>query len=312
MVQLSSEELEIAVCFLNGILLPEIYVKKIDLAKSENGIYPLSLMQARNGKLYGMTRSGGAYNQGVIFEWNILTNTYTKKIDFNRSVTGQFPRGSLIQADNGKLYGINNYGEKIDGGVLFELDPETNIFTKRVEFGEGNNGFWPEGSLIQANNGKIYGTTERGGIYGGGVLFEWDPVNNEYTKKFDFDINGYYPDGSLIQGSNGKLYGMTNSGGLSGAGILFEYDIAANSCTKKADLGNLIGGRKLLGYLLQASNGKIYGMAYAEGSTFRGVLFEYDPVTNIAIKKFDFTKNSGTTPSSNLIEIGNSDPHSAS
>jgi hypothetical protein len=35
------------------------------------------------------------------------------------------------------------------------------------------------------------------------------------------------------------------------------------------------------------------------------VLFEYDPLTNIAVKKFDFTKNSGTTPSSNLIEVGN-------
>jgi uncharacterized repeat protein (TIGR03803 family) len=283
----------------------KIYVKKIDLVKSENGTYPLSLMQARNGKFYGMTRSGGEYNQGVIFEWNILTNTYTKKIDFNRTVTGQFPRGSLIQADNGKLYGINNYGEKIDGGVLFEWDPETNIFTKRVEFGEVDNGFWPEGSLIQANNGKFYGTTERGGIYGGGVLYEWDPVNNKYTKKYDFDISGYYPDGALIQGFNGKLYGMTNSGGTAGGGVLFEYDIAENSCSIKIELGNLIGGRKLLGYLLQASNGKIYGMAYAEGNTFRGVLFEYDPVTNIAIKKFDFTKNSGTTPSSNLIEVGN-------
>jgi uncharacterized repeat protein (TIGR03803 family) len=283
----------------------KVYIKRIDLTNSKNGMMPYSLTVARNGRLYGMTRAGGAYGYGVIFEWDIRSNTYTKKIDLNQMETGISPRGNLIQAGNGKFYGVTKIGEEIDAGVLFEWDPETNSFIKRVEFGGAEKGFWPEGAIVEANNGKIYGTTERGGEFEGGVLFEWDPVNNKYKKKFDFGINGYYPDGSLIQAHNGKLYGMTNHGGISGAGILFEYDLLTDVCIKKLDLASVLGGRKLLGYLLQASNGKIYGMAYAEGNTFRGVLFEYDPVTNKAIKKFDFTKESGTTPSSNLIEIGN-------
>jgi uncharacterized repeat protein (TIGR03803 family) len=283
----------------------KIYSKKIDLAKIDNGRMPFSLMQAKNGRFYGTTLSGGANGQGVIFEWDMQANTYTKKIDFNQSQTGAYPRGSLIQADNGKMFGLTQFGRGIDGGVLFEWDPETNIYINRVEFTDGENGFWPKGSPLLAKNGKIYGTTERGGIYEGGVLFEWDPVKEKYTKKHDFDISGYYPDGTLIQGFDGKLYGMTNGGGASGVGILFEYDLQSNTFSKKLDLASVIGGRKLLGYLFQASNGKIYGMAYAEGNTFGGVLFEYDPVTNSAIKKFEFTKKSGTTPSSKLIEIGN-------
>ena len=40
------------------------------------------LCQASNGKLYGMTSRGGAQG-GVIFEYDTITNTYTKYIDFD-------------------------------------------------------------------------------------------------------------------------------------------------------------------------------------------------------------------------------------
>ena len=45
-----------------------------------------------------MTSYGGQYDYGVIFEYDTLTNTYTKKIDFDGSNMGSHPMGSLMQA----------------------------------------------------------------------------------------------------------------------------------------------------------------------------------------------------------------------
>ena len=61
----------------------------------------LKLCEATNGKLYGLTYLGGAYNRGVLFEYDPLTNTYDKKIDFDGIDKGSGPYGSLIQASNG-------------------------------------------------------------------------------------------------------------------------------------------------------------------------------------------------------------------
>jgi uncharacterized repeat protein (TIGR03803 family) len=48
-------------------------------------------------------------------------------------------------------------------------------------------------------NGKFYGTTNKGGTSDGGVIFEWDPETNIYTKKIDMDIDkGYNPIATLV------------------------------------------------------------------------------------------------------------------
>ena len=106
-----------------------------------NGATPFgTLIQAANGKLYGMTNSGGA-GSGVIFEYDPLTDICIKKIDFSAS-DGSYPHGSLVQASNGKLYGMTNTGGLNAYGVIFELDPATNNFVKKMEFG-GTNGSYP-------------------------------------------------------------------------------------------------------------------------------------------------------------------------
>ncbi|HLO57891.1 MAG TPA: choice-of-anchor tandem repeat GloVer-containing protein [Bacteroidales bacterium] len=54
------------------------------------------LCLANNGKFYGMTREGGLYNLGILFEWDPSTNVYIKKLDFNGTENGSRPMGSLI------------------------------------------------------------------------------------------------------------------------------------------------------------------------------------------------------------------------
>jgi uncharacterized repeat protein (TIGR03803 family) len=79
---------------------------------------------------------------------------------------------------------------------------------------DGANGAIPQGSLMQASDGKLYGMTSYGGSSVAGDIFSFDPSTSTYTKLKDFDgINGRNPWGSLIEASDGKLYGMTYAGG---------------------------------------------------------------------------------------------------
>ena len=287
------------------------FTKKMDFDGTNKGSYPYgSLMQASNGKLYGMTKYGGSmgsygYGYGVLFEYNPATNTFTKKIDFDNTLKGSNPNGSLMQASNGKLYGMTRKGGSNDYGVIFEYDPVTNTFTKKTDFDGSNKGRYPYGSLMQASNGKLYGMTYGGGTQGGGVLFEFDPASNTFTKKIDFDGSnkGSNPFGSLTQVSNGKLYGMTREGGTQGGGVLFEYDPATNTFTKKTDFDGTNKGKNSRGSLMQASNGKLYGMTKYGGSNNYGVLFEYDPATNTFTKKTNFDGTNGSMPYGDLIEF---------
>ena len=62
-------------------------------------------MQASDGKLYGMTTDGGSNGHGVIFSFDPSTSIYTKLKDFD-GLNGCGPYGSLMQASDGKLYGM--------------------------------------------------------------------------------------------------------------------------------------------------------------------------------------------------------------
>lgn len=187
-----------------------------------------SLLKASNGKLYGMACTGGTSNFGVIFEYDMLTDTYVIKFNFNGSM-GAHPYGSLIEIDN-KLWGMTQQGGAYGKGVIFEYDPETNNYTKKHDF-DGTDGATPYGDLLKASNGKLYGLTYEGGnggIWGNhGVLFEFDPTLNTYSKKYDFDYGrgvytGARPYGTMIQGSDGKLYGFASDGGPD-TGVIFSY-----------------------------------------------------------------------------------------
>jgi uncharacterized repeat protein (TIGR03803 family) len=283
---------------------------KIDFKETESGCKPQgSLIQADNGKIYGMTKEGGANNLGVLFELDPTTNTYSKKLDFNGTENGRNPYGSLIQTTNGKLYGSTSLGGEYDSGVLFEWDPATDTYTKRLDFNGPENGSWPSGSLIQADNGKLYGITSHGGTNNEGVLFEWDPATNTYTKKLDFNQNesGYCPSGSLIQTDNGKLYGFVHQDGETFIRkLLFEWDPATNIYTKKYFFDYAIKGVEPTGFLIQADNGKLYGLTSDGGLCNYGVLFEWDPATDTYTKKIDFNwAEDGANPEGSLIQAGN-------
>ena len=259
-----------------------------------------ALLQASDGKLYGLTSAGGAsFSYGTIFQFDPTTNNYTKKVNFN-STNGDGPKGSLIQATDGKLYGMTFYGGTNDLGVIFQYDPSTNALVKKIDFSAtlGNS---PAGSLIQATDGNMYGMTSVGGTNNLGVLFQYNPTTNAYTKKIDFSgtTNGSGPVGSLIQASDGKLYGMTKLGGANNSGIIFQYDPTTSVFIKKIDLTGSSGaaiGHWPTGSLIQANDGKLYGVTGGYP-----ILFQYDFVNNV----YSYKVNLPPTPEGTLLQASN-------
>lgn len=276
------------------------YTKKLDFSGT-NGVMPFGRMAlGSNNKLYGMTEQGGTGSKGVLFEYDPATNTYTKKIDFTGASNGGFPRGGLTRIGNGKFYGMTTYGGAADKGVLFEFDPTTSTHTKKLDFNSTGNGREPGESLVMASNNKLYGTTPYGGTSDKGILYEFDQLTLQFTKKIDFNgANGRSPVGKLITVSNGKLYGVTFGGGTTDTGVLFEYDPVTNIFTKKIDFLGFASGITL------GSNNKLYGTLSGGALSF-GVLFEYDLATSTYTKKLDFAGGAdGSGPVGSLLQSSN-------
>jgi uncharacterized repeat protein (TIGR03803 family) len=277
-----------------------------------NGSNPSgSLIEASDGKLYGMTTFGGSNNLGVIFSFDPSSSTYTKLKDFY-GADGDNPYGNLIQATDGKLYGMTVYGGSVGGlfgyGVIFSFDPSSSTYTKLKGF-DGTNGENPYGSLIQASDGKLYGMTLYGGIGrdeeagGGGVIFSFDPSTSTYTKLKDFDrTNGRYPYGSLMQASDGKLYGTTFQGGSSDVGVIFSFDPSSSTYTMLKDFGINETGSNVSASLIQARDGKLYGMTQLGGSKGFGVIFSFDPTSFTYTKLIDFDGANGANPYGSLMQ----------
>src|ERR1039458_6463194 len=107
----------------------------------------------------------------------------------------------------------------------------------------GQTGYGPFGSVMQATNGRFYGTTEAGGIYRSGNVFEVTsggdlrvlysfcakPVADECT-------DGANSISAPVLASDGNLYGVTMAGG-SNAGDIKGGDTFGSGTVYKLTLG---------------------------------------------------------------------------
>ena len=276
-----------------------------------DGLNPYSsLVETSNGKLYGMTWTGGTFNGGVIFSLDPITSSYSVVKNFD-AVNGGNPQFTELQTNaDGKLCGLTGKGGNDNRGVIFLFDPSTSTYNKLKDFGD-DNAFSPQGTLCKASNGKYYGMTSQGGTSNVGVIFSFDRATSTYTVVKNFNsTDGANPSGSLIQASNGKLYGMTVNGGASDAGVIFSFDPFDASYTVLKNFTSLTGTNPF-GSLLQASDGKLYGMTFQGGTSASpfnqgyGVIFSFDPATSIYSVLNNFDLNQGGKPYGSLIQASN-------
>ena len=122
------------------------------------------LFPAANGRLYGVTTTGGALGYGTLF--SITTEGAINILHHFSNSDGGVPTAGLWQASDGKLYGTN--------GTLFRILPDGTGFETVYSFlnGEGPTGIGP--GVVQGLDGKLYGTTTLGGDAEAGQVFSID------------------------------------------------------------------------------------------------------------------------------------------
>jgi uncharacterized repeat protein (TIGR03803 family) len=165
-----------------------------------------SLCLASDSLLYGMTNSGGSLGYGVLFGFNPKNYQCKNAVNFN-DTDGAYAFSNLIEGTDGKLYGMTEGGGIAGAGVVLSYKPGDSIDNVCVDLTEatGANSF---GSVIQAPDGLLYGTTAYGGSKDSGVIFNYDPVAHIYTKLMDFNSwsgTGFYPNASLLYVSDTVL-----------------------------------------------------------------------------------------------------------
>ncbi|RAW00187.1 choice-of-anchor tandem repeat GloVer-containing protein [Pseudochryseolinea flava] len=270
--------------------LSNVVTKKIDLTTT-NGYEAKGAMTLYNGIFYGLTTRGGENNTGVIFSWDPVSNVYTRLSSFPAGVTESTRQLTL---SNGKFYGTYRQGS-LGTGTVFEWDPSTSTFSKTIT---------PaciDGVCIPVHdvavwNGKVYGYlfTDQGGI------FEWAPETNTFQLKLNFNNKGISSPAGKLAFKDGKFYGVTTFGGDGSAGVIFEWNPATNVYRKKINFNAAPNGNRPLGPLTLAED-KLYGMTNEGGSANKGVLFEFDPVTKVYTKLYDFTTAQGASPRGTLV-----------
>jgi uncharacterized repeat protein (TIGR03803 family) len=295
--------------------LTNTYIRRASF-NDTSGAYPRStLVQAPNGKLYGIAQYGGSGSAlscaggcGVLFEFDTTTNLISKKKDFGGSI-GDAPVGELVIGGLNKLYGVASISTGVAGsnfgGLIFEYNYATNVLTTKTQL-TSTTGDYPQSGLILANNGLMYGvTTANASSAFMGSLYEYNAVTNVLAKKVEFSgvANGANPSGELVQASNTDLYGTTERGGTADLGTVFKYNIATATLTKLVDF---TGGNGSLpnSKLVQAIDGKIYGVTSAGGSSGAGIIFQIDLATGSFTKMVDFAPSTGRNPSyGGLVEV---------
>jgi uncharacterized repeat protein (TIGR03803 family) len=256
----------------------QIKYSLVNYYRDGDGSFPYytALLQTNDGSLFGTTIYGGSNEGGVIFKYDLGSSTYTKKYNFSKPINGLGLGMLVASSSTKKLYGLTDNGGAIDRGVLYEYDPISKVYIKKIDL-EDSPSFG--GKLIEGPNGKLYWISSGTAVYG--AIFGYDPLTNVVIREYDFqgDGLGKYPVGSLFLASNNKLYGFTTNGGSNDGGILFEYDPVTRVFAKKIDLPDPRQIGRPQGQLSQASSGKIYGSTYPQYGS-KSVVFEYDLLAN--------------------------------
>jgi uncharacterized repeat protein (TIGR03803 family) len=137
----------------------------------KDGGYPSAgVVRDSAGNLFGPTESGGAYNQGTVFE---LTAAGTEKVlySFTGGADGCSLEGGIVKKGS-NIYGTTYMCGAYNFGTVFRVTTagkETTLHS----FNGSTDGGHPWGAdLVMDKYGNLYGTTGSGGTGSNGTVFE--------------------------------------------------------------------------------------------------------------------------------------------
>jgi uncharacterized repeat protein (TIGR03803 family) len=201
--------------------------------------------QASNGRLYGTTYSGGCYDPGSIFSTAADGTDYKVLHSFAWTVAtppcgeggygwgdGTLPNTAPVDGGDGWLYGttLGSFFAGTNNGTLYRIRPDGSGYQVLYYFAPGQDQLGtPNGQLVLAADGMLYGTATDGGPSNcGGVYRLNTPFSDPLPDQVVQNVVFFCPPGAvnppkgarggLIQTGGGQFYGVSTEGGAFGYG----------------------------------------------------------------------------------------------
>jgi len=286
------------------------------LENCADGQSPLAgLVQASDGNLYGTTNAGGLFaSYGTVFRITLngaLTSLYSF-CSQNGCPDGNYPGGALVQASDGNLYGTTPEGGLTGVGTVFKIAPSgalATLYSFCPQRSCTDSGSVPNGGLVQASDGNLYGTTSgnTGGVF---KITTTGALTSLYTFcSVDNCPDGEYPVAGLVQASDGNFYGTTDLGGPSRAGSVFKITPSGLLTTLHlfCSQANCPDGQNPQAPLVQAGDGNFYGTTTYGGSSGQGTVFRITPggaLTTLYSFCSESNCSDGANPVAGLVQAG--------
>jgi uncharacterized repeat protein (TIGR03803 family) len=209
-----------------------------------------------------------------------------------------YPKGGLVQDNDGNLYGTTAYGGESGDGTVFKVTTN-GLLTILVSF-NGANGSHPFAGLVEGSDGNFYGTTAFGGTNGNsGTIFQITSSGALTTLAQFNGANGSYCVRRLVQGSDGNFYGTTAGGGADNFGTVFKMNPGGTVSTLVSFTGG--DGSAPFAELVQGSDGNFYGTTAAGSASGGGTVFKMTPAGTLTTL-VSFTGVNGLYPGAALVQ----------
>lgn len=273
-----------------------------------DGATPNGLTRDAAGNLYGTTYEGGTGpcndnhfpGCGVVFKVT-KSGTETVLYSFTGRSTGAFPTAPVIRDSQGTLHGTTFYSSRSGYGTIFQLDK----MGKKImlhRFTGPPDGANPYAGLIQDASGALYGTTEFGGEFNGGVVFQFKAGKVGVLHSFAGSPDGANPYSGLVQDVAGNFYGTTGGGGAYGHGTVFRMTKAGDMTVLYSFAGYPTDGDNP-SEVIRDTTGNLYGTTGEGGAYDWGTVFKLD-TNGVETILHSFNLSDGAFPGGRLVRDG--------
>ena len=280
------------------------------------------LIEDSAGNLYGVSKGGGAYGVGTVYELSppaTLGGAWTQTVLYSFAPYGgggYVPISDLVRDQAGAFYGTFFAGgdPTCNCGGVYKLTPpavQGGAWTEKVIYNfKTSDGHLPApAALALTRTGILYGTTIAGGTWDSGVIYQLTTKNGiSYSESVLYSFGNVgdasTPNGPILLDSAGTLYGVTSLGGAFDQGAVYHYVPAANGNPASETLlfsfgGSTTSGSTPAGNLVFDNLGTIYGVTTYGGSTANdGVVYSLTPSGSTWTENilYAFSQNSGANP----------------
>jgi uncharacterized repeat protein (TIGR03803 family) len=246
----------------------------------QSGLYPVApVVEASDGWLYGTAEYSDEF-EGSVFRIRRDGRDYTAIHLFVYETDGaRNPTTGLLEASDGALYGSTRGGGQYYNGTIYKLNKDGSGYSVLHSF-ERDGALANAGSLIEGSDGALYGTVANGGPDATGSVFKIHKDGSGFAEVWSFsapDTNGTRPVGGVIIGTDGGIYGVCSAGGLRDGGVIYRVgqDGGGYAVLHHFYPGSGDGGGPS-DRLLEARDGRLYGVTFAGGSQNSGTIFGLD------------------------------------